>query len=288
MVSRWKSWPVLGALVVGFALGLAADRTRRHVFAPPPPGPPVMGDALQRQTIACPAPGPRTMVLLVVGQSHTANLISERIEAGPGLYEVFRGQCHPGRDPALGAAGWIGNIFTRVARKLVDEGHYDNVVVSYAAVSMVKVEAWGKGGQFHGGLEAATVLPSGLSFTHIVTALGTTDRIERTPPDRFSASYKELVGYLQGKAPGAPVFVSLETGYCSKDDTVGVYNPEDPIDKALRAIPQPEKGIFAGADLDRLVPLADRYDGCHMNASSAQRVTDAWVQAIAARKAGKS
>ena len=281
-----KQWPtsvVAIAFLLGIALTAVSVKVKRFLTVDSAPQLVVYGDANVRPSVACPAPGARTMVVLVVGQSHTANFVGERTSEGKGQFEAFRGKCYAGRDPVLGAGNAYGNLWTNIARRIVKDGVYDDVVLSFAAVSTVKVSVWEPGGIFQSGLEAATKLPEGLSFTHVVMAAGTTDRFEKTDPALFASSYRRLASFLRTKAPGAPVFLSLETGYCGSGDTAS-YDPEAPVDKALRALPNPAEGLFPGVDLDRLALAADRYDGCHLSGPAADRAAQEWVRIIAKQK----
>jgi hypothetical protein len=273
---------VPGVALVGFGAVLAyAAHKVRQALAQPAQVMARVTDTRSRTPVDCPKPGPRTLVLLVVGQSHSANYAGERFVGLPGNLQALDGRCYPARDPALGTDGAAGNLWTQVGNVLVESRAYDAVVVALAAVGSVPVAAWAPGGKLQDVLRDALRLPDGLAPTRVVISEGATDRIYKTDPAAFKASYQALIQSLRAKAPQVPLYVSFETGYCSSTD-VNVYDPRDPIRVALDQLVDPPSRIFGGADMDAMVGAERRYDGCHMDGQGSRRIAAEWARILSA------
>ena len=86
---------VLGVALIGFGaiIGYAAHKVRQALIQPTRL-PARVTDTALRTPVACPKPGPRTLVLLVVGQSHSANYAGERFTGLPSNLQALDGRCY--------------------------------------------------------------------------------------------------------------------------------------------------------------------------------------------------
>lgn len=265
------------ALFVGVAIGYSGPKLK-NALMPRPSGEIIFQDTSHRDVVACPAPGPRVMVALIVGQSHSGNYAGERFVGRPNSFQLYQGRCYPARDPVLGVGGVGGSVWTLIADQLLDSGTFDSVMVVNLSRGNAKVDRWTEG-DLGAVLEEGAKLPAGLRFTHVILTEGVADRVEGTPVDTFVRSYHKLVDMVMAKAPGAPVFVSMEVGYCSLADT-NSFDPDHPLSKAVRRIPDPARGVFPGADMDVIVPAKDRYDGCHSSGTGARNLANEWTRIL--------
>ena len=101
---------------------------------------------------------------------------------------------------------------------LIKSKAYDAVVIALAAIGSVPIADWAPGGKLHDVLRGALRLPDELAPTRVVISEGATDRIFKTDPAAFKASYQALIQSLRAESPKAPLYVSFETGYCSRTD----------------------------------------------------------------------
>src|SRR5258708_30916570 len=86
-------------------------------------------DASGREPVACPPAGNRTMVALVFGQSHAANVVRERFVGDVRVFNYFEGHCYGAADPLLGTDHGGGNVWTLVGNELVQQRQFDAVVL---------------------------------------------------------------------------------------------------------------------------------------------------------------
>ncbi len=292
---RWRPVALIAGLVaIAYALGAwsqarhwqpAAALTRagetvvRWVGRRPPPD--TGNDGSDREAVPCPAAGERTMVALVLGQSHGANQVRAHYVGGPGVYNYLRGRCFAAVDPLLGTGGDRGNIWTLIGNGLVAQKEFDAVVLATIAIGGTSVAQWAPGGNLYGHLlGAVNAIELTYRITHVFIQLGETDLVVHTTTDDYARQLTEVIAALRQRGVGAPIFVAIESGYC--DGTEKPPRPDNPVVEAQRRVIAAEQGVYPGPDMDAVLHIpADRYDGCHMSASGAAKLAPLWIQAIA-------
>jgi len=233
-----------------------------------------------RQPVACPAAGERTMVALVFGQSQAANQVRERFVGGSQVFNYFRGHCYEAVDPLLGTGGDKGNVWTLIGTELVEQKRFDAVVLVTIAIGGTSIAQWAPGGKSHAHLMSALTAIAPAFFSHVFIAQGETDFLSQTPPENYFRQFAALITSLRQSGVRAPIFVAIESGYC---DTAGTPpKPDNPIAAAQKRVIATQDGVYFGADMDAALNAAsDRYDGCHMTASGARKLSRLWTKAIA-------
>jgi Carbohydrate esterase, sialic acid-specific acetylesterase len=150
-------------------------------------------NASGRLPVACPPAGNRTMVALIFGQSHAANVVKERFVGDIKVFNYFQGHCYRAADPLLGTDNGGGNVWTLVGNELVRQRLYDAVVLVTIGVSGSYIGQWAPGGRLHAHLlEAANSVGPGLSFTHVFVQQGESDLMAGTPAEEYFARFDKL------------------------------------------------------------------------------------------------
>jgi lysophospholipase L1-like esterase len=244
-------------------------------------------DASERGPVACPAANERTMVALVFGQSHGANVVKGRFAGDPGVFNYFQGRCYRATDPLLGTDFGGGNVWTLIGNALVEQKLFDAVILADIAVSGSYIGQWAPGGRLHGRLlDAVRSIGPMLAFTHVFIQQGEADLMAGTPAEQYSARFGKVIAALRENGIHAPIFVAIESGYC--DGKATPPRPDNPIVLAQRRLIATHEGVYFGPDMDAALNApSDRYDGCHMTETGARKLSRLWVEAIAAPVSGK-
>jgi lysophospholipase L1-like esterase len=239
-------------------------------------------DASGRTPVACPPANDRTMVALVFGQSHAANVVKERFVGDSRVFNYFQGHCYAAADPLLGTDHGGGNVWTLVATQLVQQQRFEAVVLVTIAVSGSYIGEWAPGGRWHGHLlRAVASVGRDLAFTHVFVQQGESDLFAGTPAEVYFARFDAVIAALRQNGIGAPIFVAIESGYC--DGAATPPRPDNPIVASQKRLIAAHEGLYLGPDMDaELNSTSDRYDGCHMSGAGARKLGRSWTKAIAA------
>jgi hypothetical protein len=251
------------------------------------PGGPVL-DTLNRLVnfpgekveVDCLVQGPRTIVLLLIGQSNAANFHGQRHVSGYGdrIVNYFDGRCYRAASPLLGTSGHQGESWTLLGNKLIAAGLADSVVLVPAAIGGSRITRWQAGGDLNTAmLEQVAGAMTRYRFTHVLWHQGESDFTHDTPADRYTAMFDSLLGSLRGQGVDAPVFVSVASR-CRDYDK---WHPDNAIAAAQQALPDSRKGTYSGVNTDALMEFPDRHDDCHFGASGQELFADAWLSIIA-------
>ena len=80
--------------------------------------------------IDCPPQDEKTAVLLIIGQSNSANFGGQRYQAiDDHVINYFAGKCYRASSPLLGAAKRLGETWTLLGNKLIEQGRFNRVVL---------------------------------------------------------------------------------------------------------------------------------------------------------------
>jgi lysophospholipase L1-like esterase len=284
-----------GAIAILLAVWTQAERLpeylsrARHAVLAPGSGPPSAktSGAAGRRPVACPPAGDRTMVALVFGQSHAANVVKERFVGDTGVFNYFQGHCYAATDPLLGTDNDGGNVWTLVGNELVRQRRYDAVVLVTIGISGSYIGRWAPGGRLHAHLmEAINSVGPEVAFTHVFIQQGESDLMAGTPTEEYFARFAKVIAALRQKGISAPIFVAIESGYC--DGAATPPMPDNPIVLAQKRLIAAHEGVYFGPDMDaQLNSASDRYDGCHMSGAGARKLSLLWTTAIAAPVSGR-
>jgi lysophospholipase L1-like esterase len=251
-----------------------------HQFAGSPSVP--EPDPSSREPVACPRADDRTMVALVLGQSHGSNLVKARFVGDAGVFNYFRGRCYRAADPLLGTDFGGGNVWTLVGNELLQRKLFDAVILVTASVSGSYIGQWAPGGRLHAHLlDAVRSIGPRLAFTHVFVQQGEADLMAGTSAEEYSVRFDRVIEALRQRGIGTPIFVAIESGYCDGAGTPP--KPDNPIVGAQKRLIATNRGLYFGPDMDAALDApADRYDGCHMSGAGARKLARLWVEAITA------
>lgn len=229
-----------------------------------------------RPAVPCPAQTARTMVILVVGQSHAANHTAVRSASRRGAYVLFDGRCYPAADPLPGGTGTSGSLWPGLGDHLLETNSADAVVFAVAAVSGTSLRRWAPGGELAGLLSAVvrSVVPR-YRVTHTLWMQGESDLVEGTDTATYRDRFHALLGSLRQLGVAAPVYVAVSSSWCGP--VIGrLVSRSNPVAEAQRALVDPKAGILAGPEVDTLVDARGRYDGCHFSPQGVAALVQAW------------
>lgn len=234
-----------------------------------------------RKATKCPKQTDRTAVLLISGQSNSANHGGMRFSSKhPGkTVNYFAGHCYPVASPLLGATGMRGESWSPLADRLIESGLYDRVVIVTTGIGGTKIGRWQEGGDLNRMLlGVVSDLRDRYHATHFLWHQGERDLALKTSSADYAASFMSLVATLRAAKVDAPVFISV----ASRCGQPGDWKDDDAITTAQRGLVDPAKGIFLGPETNLLVPPSDRYDRCHFDGPGQQAFADAWLRILTA------
>lgn len=230
--------------------------------------------------VECPTQKKETGVLLVIGQSNSANY-AEKIyatEFPDKVFNYFDGRCYVASSPLLGASGIYGEYITPLADKLIKDGIYENVIIISAGIGGTPLSRWKSGGDLNNILLDSLKGPeASYRVTDIIWHQGEADFLLGTSADEYFRSFHSLVDSLGSSIANAKIFISISTK-CGSDPTWHVNNPVARGQKALID----SKQIFLGADTDVLLERQDRRveDDCHLSQSGQEKVAQSYATSI--------
>jgi hypothetical protein len=104
-----------------------------------------------KRQIDCPRQTTSTGVLLVVGQSNSANHAHKiyQTQYPERVINYFNGKCFIGSSPLLGATGPNGNFITLLADNLILNSTFKTVVIVASGVSGSPISRWKFGGDLN-------------------------------------------------------------------------------------------------------------------------------------------
>lgn len=226
---------------------------------------------------ACPAQTARTAVIVVFAGSNGGNWTGQRVASTTGhAFNYIDGKCYAAASPLLGADNTMGEYWTLLADQLVQRGLFDNVILSVTSVGGSMASDWAPGGKLSGLLKSVSKdVLSRYRPTRIIWDMGEDDHLPGNDPARFAADYERIVAAIRADGLTAPVNLTLATK-CMPDDYP--WSPDNPIAKAERDLPARIPGLTIGVDRDALLKTVDRRDDCHLGASGAAKMAQAWVE----------
>lgn len=232
-----------------------------------------------REAVACPKQTGRTAVLLIAGQSNSANHGAEQFSsAHPGkTFNYFAGNCYPAASPMLGATGMRGESWTPLADRLIEAGLFDRVVIVTTGIGGTRIARWQEGGDLNDMMLGVVAdLQHRYRVTHFLWHQGERDLSLKTSSADYTASFRSLAASLRAAKVDAPIFISVG----SRCGQPGDWKDEDAITTAQRGLVDPAKGLFAGPETNLLVPPENRYDRCHFAGGGQRAFADAWLRIL--------
>ena len=201
----------------------------------------------QKVATPCPKPTPRTAVLLLFGQSNSANHHGQRFHSmyGAQVVNFFAGQCFIAASPLLGATGSMGEYWTELGNLLIGTGDFDAVVLASVSVTGSSVASWAPGGDLNQQLLKTIdeLRAAGYTPSQALWHQGEKDYVDGTSEAAYRASFLSLVKSLRAAKVDAPVFVSVASK-CLEASNGGTvtHDPDNPVTRAQKALPNSSLG----------------------------------------------
>lgn len=247
---------------------------------------PIQGDAFHRlikypnkTEVACPKQTERTLVLLISGQSNSANHGGQRYASqyGDQVINYFDGKCYIAQSPLLGSTGLEGDSWTLLGNLLIQQGKAERVVIASTGIAGSAVSQWEVGSPYQQMLQSSTQkLLTQYRVTHMLWHQGETDYGKRTSQEDYEKLFSGIADALRQQGMDAPIYVS-QASQCWMDMH---WRADNPVVMAQRALVNSEKNIRAGVNSDALMGALDRYDNCHFSGSGQEKFARAWLELL--------
>lgn len=227
--------------------------------------------------VACPIQNKSTAVILVMGQSLSANQSSEKFSTKypESAINYFNGKCYAANSPLLGATGEHGEFITPLADLLIASKKYKTVIIVSSGIGGTAINRWQAKGDLNT-MVSKTIdqLSSAYKITEVIWQQGESDYLENTSTPAYINSFYSLSNTLLQKNIQAPMFISIS----SKCGPKWISN--NPISTAQNLLIDNRK-IFLGVNSDKLLGVEDRTpDECHLMGSGQLKIAKSYYEAI--------
>ncbi len=250
------------------------------------PNDPIQGDRAHRlikypnkQEVACPKQTERTKVLLISGQSNSANHGGQRYASAHGdkVINFFEGRCYIAKSPLLGATGLEGDSWTLLGNLMVQSGAADRVIIASTGVAGSAISQWEVGSPYHQLLLAnVRTLNNHYRVTHMLWHQGETDYGKQTSQADYMKLFGGIADSLRQEGMTAPIYVS-QASQCWMDAN---WRADNAVAQAQMALVNPAKNIRAGVNSDALMGELDRFDNCHFAGTGQEKFARAWLKLL--------
>lgn len=223
----------------------------------------------------CPAQDSGTMVLVVFGQSNSANYLEQRhVASSDNVVSFFDGQCKKAADPLLGATGTQGSVWTLLGNRLTGRG-VKRVILVPLGVGDTYIAQWSDG-ELSQRLRTslAGVRASGYTVTHFLWHQGENDAGVTSEAD-YGTRLAAVIATTRESFPSSAFYVSVAS-YCKPG-----LGTDPAIQNAQLGTINPAARIYAGPNTDAFIDPLDRYDGCHFSAIAQEKIVALWETILA-------
>lgn len=235
--------------------------------------------------VVCPVQNASSAVILVLGQSNSANH-SERKHTTlfpKRVINYYQGKCYTAESPLLGASGLEGEYLTQMGDALIKTGIFQNILIVNTSIGGSKVGDWVDSGRLTNTLKLTLdSLKIRYKVTNIIWHQGESDFTSNTSFDVYRASFKSLENSLQQNNTSAPILMVTSTicGYNSN------WTANNPVSMAQKSLIN-DRQIFLGLDADTSLGPKDRRPqspsqepNCHLSARGQSVVSNAIAKKI--------
>ena len=210
--------------------------------------------------IPCPSQNKKTGVLVAFGQSNSANHAEYKFSEDEldGVINYFNGRCYSAQSPLLGATGADGEWISLTAKKLIEAGVYEEVIVVSSGIGGTPVMRWADGNDLNNMFkDVLQALLKEYRVTDLVWHQGESDRVY-THTDVYETYFMSMVNSVRDIGIDAPIFVSIAS-ICGEE---GSWLYPNRVTAAQTRLSDNE-GLELGVNTDEVVPIELRYDKCH-------------------------
>lgn len=217
------------------------------------------------QEISCPHQTQNTGVFVAFGQSNSANHAQHRFSKADleNVVNYFNGKCYLAQSPLLGATGDDGEWIALTARKLIDKGVYEKVVVVSSGIGGTSIQRWAAGNDLNDMfIKVLADVSQKYTVTDMIWHQGESD-IKQTHKQVYHYYFKSLLQSIRETKVSAPIFMSVASICGAKEN----WHYPNQISKAQLELTK-LAGVELGVNTDEALPINLRFDGCHFGKSA--------------------
>lgn len=215
------------------------------------------------------------MVVLTLGQSHSANFGDHKYKCKEKVYFFYDGKFYLAKDPLLGADGDKGSVWTRLGDKIVAHDLFGTVLFIPIGSGGSTIDMWRPGTCLHKRILKSLkgIDEYGLEITHVFWHQGSSDSWDHSIDKalKYEQSFLEIVSSLRSYGIKAPVFI------CQSTYSYG--NSDHFIREVQKDLANNHEMIFEGPDSDSIA-CRYRYDGVHFSKEGLEILSDLWLEKI--------
>lgn len=227
--------------------------------------------------IPCPIQDHTTAVLLVFGQSLSANSGAEKISSlyPHAVVNYFDGTCYTAGSPLLGASNEFGEYGTAIGDALIKSKKYAQVILVASGISGSGIYLWQKGGELNSMLiNTLKTTVEKYKITHVLWQQGESDYLGGTSTLAYKDAFYSLVNTLIESGVSAPIYLAISTK-CGPN-----FLENNPVSTSQKQLID-NKHIFLGVNSDLILETSDRVsDECHLTGSGERKIADSFARAI--------
>ena len=210
----------------------------------------------EKKEVPCPAPNSSTAVVLVLGQSNSANHAEKKFSTQypAHVLNYYLGKCYSAQSPLLGASGLEGEYLTLLGDLLIKKGNLRNVILVNKGIGGTTVSDWANQGRFSAELVSTLItLNKRYRVTDVIWHQGEADFTGNTSFKEYRESFQEVKSILNRNSVKAPIFIAVSTicGYTS------TWTPHNQVATAQKSLVD-NRDIFLGIDVDTTLLASDR------------------------------
>jgi hypothetical protein len=212
--------------------------------------------------IKCPKQTERVGVIVAFGQSNSANHAEFKVPMSElhGVINYFNGNCYAAQSPLLGATSIDGEWITLTAKKLIEAGIYEKIVVVSSGIGGTRIERWAHENDLNNMfMGVLSNLSKNYSVTDMIWHQGESD-ISYTHTEVYETYFKSMINSIRNTGIDAPIFISIAS-ICGEAKRWEYPNRVSIAQSNLVEV----DGIEFGVNTDVLVPIKLRYDKCHFS-----------------------
>lgn len=230
-----------------------------------------------RREVPCPNQNASTAVILVLGQSNSANYAEKKVSSNfpTQVLNYYLGKCYSAQSPLLGASGLEGEYLTLLGDALIKRGDLENVIVVNKSIGGSAIGDWVSQGDLSLDLVSTlNELNSKYSVTNVIWHHGESDFTSNTSFREYRESFQELKSILRQARVTAPISIVISTmcGYNSN------WVAQNPVANAQKSLIN-DRDTFLGINADSTLLATDRRSqspsqepNCHLNERGQRKV----------------
>ena len=234
-----------------------------------------------KTAVSCPIQDNKTAVILVIGQSNSANH-GEKIfttKYPDQVFNYFEGKCYIASSPLLGSTGIQGEFITPMADQLIANGDYEKIVIISFGIGGTTISLWEKGAIFNNILQKILFDPKlKFNITDIIWHQGESDFNLLTTTEQYTDRFHSLINSIRKPYSSFPnVYLAVATK-CGENPDWKAINA---VSIAQKYLEDKNHNIFLGANTDDLLLYDDRdIAHCHFSESGQIKTANAYAESI--------